>query len=501
MLTVKEVIQNEFKSKHNYALREVFNIFSQIYNISKEEFKFIGYGYDEIIEILENGKIGEKSNDEFFLRKVDIWNLFLYIADKIELNSQKVEKKECIKLIKKNKKSMKMLKDSKKGTRLLIDAKKIEDIILLTFSEKENYIILCQGENSIDGILAEYSVENGKKENEFFVEVNNIDDIFYKVFDYRKIEKEVFYTIKDLEQRLTYPADLNNYYIDDSIIYHCENEWIKFSPSQIKEIIKKDYEGTFEFFKFGSWKIYGSDEEFKDRYGKHSISLEDSNKIRPDGYCINKGKLQYLMNSTYCRYLMYELEHRLLKPNYKFSVKELEEEINKLSKEKIIDYSKNILCELNSSYIEDINKIRNDNKRKLQEYKHVLELIKKGKQDKIIENVDGYLDLESLINKLEMIEYKNTSRDILKNIKTLLEEDSRGYSTKIAKKLYNKQATYNENIRELKKISYELQGECSKKVNEIYNNLITIRKSIKDEFKLSIFDLYFSFNRDNFYDE
>ena len=312
-----------------------------------------------------------------------------------------------------------MLKDSRKGKRLLIDAKKIEDIILLTFSEKENYIILCQGKNSIDGILAEYSVENGKKENEFFVEVNDIDNIFYKVFDYRKIEKEVFYTIKDLEKRLTYPADLNNYYIEDSIIYHCENEWIKFSPSHIKEIIKEDYEGTSEFFKFGNWKIYGSDEEFKDNFGKHSIPLEDFNKIRPEGHCINKGKLQYLMNSTYCRYLMYELEHRLLKPNYKFSVKELEEEINKLSKEKIIDYSKNILCELNNSYIEDINEIRNDNKRKLQEYKHVLELIKKGKQDKIIENVDGYLDLESLINKLEMIEYKNTSRDILKNIKTL----------------------------------------------------------------------------------
>ena len=501
MLTVKEVIQNEFKSKNNYTLREVFNIFSQIYNIKKEEFKFIGYGYDEIIEILESGKIGEKISEEFFLKKEDIWDLFLNIAEKIELNSQKVEKEECIKLIKENKKSMKILKDSKKGTRLLIDAEKIEDIILLTFSEKENYIILYQGENSIDGILAEYSVENGKKENEFFVEVNDIDDIFYKVFDYRKIEKEVFYTIKDLEKRLTYPADLNNYYIDDSIIYHCENEWIKFSPSHIKEIIKEDYEGTSEFFKFGNWKIYGSDEEFKDNFGKHSIPLEDFNKIRPEGHCINKGKLQYLMNSTYCRYLMYELEHRLLKPNYKFSVKELEEEINKLSKEKIIDYSKNILCELNNSYIEDINEIRNDNKRKLQEYKHVLELIKKGKQDKIIENVDGYLDLETLINKLEMIEYKNTSRDILKNIKTLLEEDSRGYSTKIAKKLYNKQATYNENLRELKKESYELQGECSKKVNEIYSNLINIRKSIKNEAKLSNFDLYFLFNRDDFYDE
>ena len=436
MLTVNEVIQNEFKSKHSYALREVFNIFSQIYNISKEEFKFIGYGYDEIIEILEDGKIGEKSNDEFFLKREDIWNLFLCIADKIELNSQE-EKIECIKLIKKNKKSMKLLKDSKEGTRLLIDVKK----------------------------------------------------------------NEAFYTIKDLEKRLTYPADLNNYYIEDSIIYHCENEWIKFSPSHIKEIIKEDYEGTSEFFKFGNWKIYGSDEEFKDNFGKHSIPLEDFNKIRPEGHCINKGKLQYLMNSTYCRYLMYELEHRLLKPNYKFSVKELEEEINKLSKEKIIDYSKNILCELNNSYIEDINEIRNDNKRKLQEYKHVLELIKKGKQDKIIENVDGYLDLESLINKLEMIEYKNTSRDILKNIKTLLEEDSRGYSTKIAKKLYNKQATYNENLRELKKESYELQGECSKKVKKIYNNLIDIRKSIKDEAKLSNFDLYFLFNRDDFYDE
>lgn len=436
MLTVNEVIQNEFKSKHSYALREVFNIFSQIYNISKAEFKFIGYGYDEIIEILEDGKIGEKSNDEFFLKREDIWNLFLCIADKIELNSQE-EKIECIKLIKKNKKSMKLLKDSKEGTRLLIDVKK----------------------------------------------------------------NEAFYTIKDLEKRLTYPADLNNYYIDDPIIYYCEKEWIKFSSSQIKEIIKKDYEGTFEFFKYGNWKIYGPDEEFKNRYGKHSIPLKNSNKIRPEGYCINKGKLQYLMNSTYCRYLIYELEHRLLKPNYKFSVKELEEEINKLSKEKIIDYSKNILCELNSSYIEDINKIRNDNKRKLQEYKHVLELIKKGKQDKIIENVDGYLDLESLINKLEMIEYKNTSRDILKNIKTLLEEDSRGYSTKIAKKLYNKQATYNENLRELKKEAYELQGECSKKVKKIYNNLIDIRKSIKDEAKLRNFDLYFLFNRDDFYDE
>lgn len=436
MLTVNEVIQNEFKSKHSYALREVFNIFSQIYNISKAEFKFIGYGYDEIIEILEDGKIGEKSNDEFFLKREDIWNLFLCIADKIELNSQE-EKIECIKLIKKNKKSMKLLKDSKEGTRLLIDVKK----------------------------------------------------------------NEAFYTIKDLEKRLTYPADLNNYYIDDPIIYYCEKEWIKFSSSQIKEIIKKDYEGTFEFFKYGNWKIYGPDEEFKNRYGKHSIPLKNSNKIRPEGYCINKGKLQYLMNSTYCRYLIYELEHRLLKPNYKFSVKELEEEINKLSKEKIIDYSKNILCELNNSYIEDMNKIRSDNKRKLQEYKYVLELIKKGKRDKIIKNVDGYLDLKTLINKLEMIEYKDSSRDILKNIKTLLEEDSREYSTKIAKKLYNKQATYNENLRELKKESYELQGECSKKVKKIYNNLIDIRKSIKDEAKLSNFDLYFLFNRDDFYDE
>lgn len=436
MLTVNEVIQNEFKSKHSYALREVFNIFSQIYNISKAEFKFIGYGYDEIIEILEDGKIGEKSNDEFFLKREDIWNLFLCIADKIELNSQE-EKIECIKLIKKNKKSMKLLKDSKEGTRLLIDVKK----------------------------------------------------------------NEAFYTIKDLEKRLTYPADLNNYYIDDPIIYYCEKEWIKFSSSQIKEIIKKDYEGTFEFFKYGNWKIYGPDEEFKNRYGKHSIPLKNSNKIRPEGYCINKGKLQYLMNSTYCRYLIYELEHRLLKPNYKFSVKELEEEINKLSKEKIIDYSKNILCELNNSYIEDMNKIRSDNKRKLQEYKYVLELIKKGKRDKIIKNVDGYLDLKTLINKLEMIEYKDSSRDILKNIKTLLEEDSREYSTKIAKKLYNKQATYNENLRELKKESYKLQGECSKKVKKIYNNLIDIRKSIKDEAKLSNFDLYFLFNRDDFYDE
>lgn len=436
MLTVNEVIQNEFKSKHSYALREVFNIFSQIYNISKAEFKFIGYGYDEIIEILEDGKIGEKSNDEFFLKREDIWNLFLCIADKIELNSQE-EKIECIKLIKKNKKSMKLLKDSKEGTKLLIDVKK----------------------------------------------------------------NEAFYTIKDLEKRLTYPADLNNYYIDAPIIYYCEKEWIKFSSSQIKEIIKKDYEGTFEFFKYGNWKIYGSDEEFKNRYGKHSIPLKNSNKIRPEGYCINKGKLQYLMNSTYCRYLIYELEHRLLKPNYKFSVKELEEEINKLSKEKIIDYSKNILCELNNSYIEDMNKIRSDNKRKLQEYKYVLELIKKGKRDKIIKNVDGYLDLKTLINKLEMIEYKDSSRDILKNIKTLLEEDSREYSTKIAKKLYNKQATYNENLRELKKESYKLQGECSKKVKKIYNNLIDIRKSIKDEAKLSNFDLYFLFNRDDFYDE
>ena len=108
MLTVNEVIQNEFKSKHSYALREVFNIFSQIYNISKAEFKFIGYGYDEIIEILEDGKIGEKSNDEFFLKREDIWNLFLCIADKIELNSQE-EKIECIKLIKTNKKSMKLI--------------------------------------------------------------------------------------------------------------------------------------------------------------------------------------------------------------------------------------------------------------------------------------------------------------------------------------------------------------------------------------------------------
>lgn len=492
-LSIKEVISYKFEDNRYYTLNDIIKIFSQYYNIDVEEFKLVGYSYKEVIDIVNNNHhIKMNSNGDFIFSKYGIWELFLNLFSKIELNDEKIEISSKIyeRWFNRNANTIvKIFEPRKKGSKLLLDDLIIEKVLLKMFPKELDYNYSYRKEIILN-ILEKYGLDYEEKDNKFILDMENLPKFLKELMSNIELTITRYYSINDIQKRLQYPANLNNYYIDSPLIYYCEEKWIDYSKSRIQEIIMEDYDGIVEFYKGKNWKIYGPDERFKNELGKWSIPIECSSEIRPEGYSINKGKLQYLMNSTYCKYLILELERRILRVNYKYSLSELEGAISKLSKVKILDYSSKILVDINKYYIENIESILDSNKERIKECRHVIEEIQKYRKQNTLRALEVYKELKTAVNKLERIKYSIPTEDILTNINDILKKDKKNNSINIARKLYKKQIRNDENFEKFRLKSYSLQGECSRIVEEIKENLLEFRKSLKQK-KLIQFDLYF----------
>lgn len=494
-LSIKKVILDLFEENQYYELKVVFNMFAQYYKINIKQFTFVGYNYNQVVDIAKDNNIGKIKNNNVLLLKKDIWELFLNIFDRIELNDkrEKLSKEKYQDVFNNNIKNLsKVLMSSVKDkSRINIDIVILQKILDEIFSKNLGYIYNDGGKENLENFLKFYSAGFNEKKNKFIIEVGNIENIINESYKYIEVWKEKYYSISDIKKRLNYPANIDNYYINSSGIYHSKNKWIDYSTSGIQEIVRKDYEGESEFFKIGNWKIYGSDEQYKDAKGKHKIPVERSLEIRPKGHKINKGKLQYLMNSTYCRYLLLELEQRILHENYKYPLTELRDTIRTLSIKEIINYSSGILIELNNQYEENIKDIIRDNNNKVQNYEYIIKTIKEYRKHNTLRKLEGYTKLKTSINKLKTIKYKAPMNDILTNIETILGNNDKDYVTKISKKLYNKQIRNNKNEEKFRNNSYKLQGECSRLVEVIKKNLQQHRKTLTQD-KLNVFDFIFN---------
>lgn len=494
MLSIREVLLYEFEKNRYYSLKDIFSKFAQYYNINIEEFTFVGYSYNEVVDIVKDNNIGKIEDENILLLSKDIWELFLNICDKIELDDkkEKLSEEQYQEVFNENIRNVSkvLINGMKDKSRIHIDVFILQKILDEIFSDV-GYIYSDRGKENLEVFLKFYSAGYDKNKSKFIIEVNNIENIINDLYKYIDVWKEEYYSISDIKKRLKYPANLDNYYINSPWIYYGEYEWIDYSMSGIQEIVRKDYEGESEFFKFGSWKIYGSDERYKDKKGKHEIPRKRSSEIRPEGYELNKGKLQYLMNSTYCTYLIIELERRILNVNYKYALTELEDKIKELSNTEIMDYSSGILVDINKYYMDNITFILDSNKIRIQEYRDIIDRIQKYRKQNTLRALKGYKELKTAVNKLEKIKYIiPTEEDILTNISTILEKSCKDNIKNIARKLYNKQIRNDKNFKKFRLKSYSLQGEGSKKAEEIKGDLKEFRKTLKQK-KLIQFDLYF----------
>lgn len=500
-LPINTLIHKEFYVDKFYSVDDIFKIFANHYGIELEEFKFLNRDKQEISDILngiflDNESLGniKKENGRVIVNKIGIWKLFLKVNKEIELSDKKIKltKKEFEKLVDKNKENiMKIINKYKIKNNFLIDETDVVTILSAIFSKEIGYYFDDGGKDNITNILK--NKVNSKfitKYNKFIISKEAMIKLIDKLYDIIELQKEKFYSIRDVLERLNYPARLESYYLDEPWIYHDDNMWIKYDKTHIQDIIREDYIGEKEFFKIGNWRIYGSDEEYKDSEGRHTIKTF---LRRPEGYKENAGVLEYLMNATYCRYLIIELEKRKLEGGYKYSLSNIEYKLTNLPKETIINYSEKILKEFDEYYKGKTRSIIRDNQNRINNYVSIIDNTKKLKSLGILPKIDKVNELKKLVSKLQKIKYKNQDLDnLIDGIKELIksENDKTKYIKNCAKRLYNNQIKLEKNFRKISRKSCQLQGECNKIVEEINKEILRISTTLNKK-DLGILELLF----------
>ena len=492
-LPINILIKEEFKVDKFYNVDDIFRIFASHYNIELEEFKFLNRDKQQVSNILNkmHKDIGDcvlcikKDNNKIVVNSVSIWNLFLKISDEIELSDKKVKitKEEYQKLINENNKRIaEIINSYKDKDGFLIDETDVTKILSAIFPQELGYYFYDGGKDNITNILQNKVVSRyNENNNKFIISKNNMLELIYKLYDFIELQKEKYYTISDVLERLKYPARLENYYLNEPWIYYDDNKWVNYDKTHIQKIIKKDYTGEKEFFKIGDWRIYGSDEEYKDSEGKYRITKFLK---RPEGYSENPGVLKYLMNSTYCQYLISEIEQRKLANKYKYSLSDIEGKLNNISKDGVEQYAVEFLKELDRYYKTELKSLIKDNDIRIKYYLYIIDTIKKCRKWKLLPNIDKINELKKITLKLEKIQYKNQDLDnIINEIKELVQavESKDEYVRKCARKLYNKQINVYNHISKVTEKSYKLQGEGNKITEKIKEEILKIKETLTEE--------------------
>lgn len=501
-LPINTLIHKEFYVDKFYSVDDIFKIFANHYGIELEEFKFLNRDKQEISKILEKMFLADerygyikKDNKYIVVNRIGLWNLFLKVSSEIELSDKKtkITREEYKKIINRNYKNIaKIINNYKYKDKFLIDENDVVEILSIIFSKEIGYYFNDGGKDNITNVLQNKVDSKFSKEYSKFIISNKIIlKLIDKLYDIIELQKESYYTINDVLERLNYPVRLENYYLDKPWIYHDDNIWIKYDKTHIQNIIKEDYTGEKEFFKVGDWRIYGPDEEYKDSEGRHTIKTF---LRRPEGYKENAGVLEYLMNATYCRYLIIELEKRKLEGGYKYSLSNIEYKLTNLPKETIINYSEKILKELDEYYKEKTRSIIRDNQNRINNYVSIIDNTKKLKSLGILPKIDKVNELKKLVSKLQKIKYKNQDLDnLIDGIKELIksENDKTKYIKNCVKRLYNNQIKLEKNFKKISRKSCQLQGECNKIVEEINKEILRISTTLNKK-DLGILELLFS---------
>lgn len=497
-LPVDKLINKEFKSYELYSVDDIFKIFANHYNIGVNKFKFFNYDKKEVSNKLSkialNGKNATNINIISFNGGI-VSQLFIQIKNEIELidKKEKITKKEYEKLVDENaEKIAKIINNYKFKSKFLIDESDISEILSAIFPREAGYYFYDGGKETISNILQNnINSSYDKKRNKFIISEKDILELIGILYGTIELQKESYYTINDVIERLKYPAKLENYYLGAPWIYYSNNMWIKYDKTHIQKIIKGDYTGDQEFFKTGDWRIYGSDSKYKDNNGIHRIM--NDREIRDD-YGYNSGQEKYLMNATYCKYLLIELENRKSKVRYKFSLSDLEKKLSNFSKKEIVDYSNKFLKEINEYYKEEIQSIIKDNNNKINYYNALINDINECERMGVLSKIDKVSELKKKIDKLQKIKFKNQNLDgIITGIKDVIKNDNSdsGDIKKCAKRLYNNQIKNYENIQKIARKSYQLQGECNKIVEEINKEILRISITLNEK-DLGILKLLFN---------
>ena len=493
-LSVDKLINKEFKPYELYSVDDIFKIFANHYNIGVNKFKFFNYDKKEVSNKLSkialNGKNATNINIISFNGDI-VSKLFIQIKNEIELidKKEKITKEEYLILVNKNKERIaKIIKNCKFKSGFLIDESDILEIISAIFPSGAGYYFYDGGKETISNILKNnINSSYDKKRNKFIISEKDIFELIDILYGTIELQKESYYTINDVIERLKYPARLENYYLRAPWIYYSNNMWIKYDKTHIQKIIMGDYTVDQEFTKIGDWRIYGPDSKYKDNNGIHRIM--NDREIRDD-YGYNSGKEKYLMNATYCRHLLIELENRKSKVGYKFSLLDLEKNLSNFSKKEIVDYSNKFLKEINGYYKEEIQSIIKDNNNKINYYNALINDINECERMGVLSKIDKVSELKKKIDKLQKIKFKNQNSDnIITGIKDLIKNNNldKGDIKKCAKRLYNKQIKNYKNVDKIARKSYQIQGECNKIVEEINKEILEIR-SILNEKDLRIFE-------------
>lgn len=481
-MKVTEIIYS-LKENKLYTLPEVLQEFTSKRNKTKND--ILGYTLHDLQNIIED-EISNKmesfdcsKNISFLLDKYSIFWLFEKICGKIELfdNRTEIDEKELSSLVKKNMRELKRFLDSKSSGKCIgLDEEDIVDLIDIIFSKNKEYIYTITGgrpcvTEKLKGVAR--SIDNNGKYI-IIKDDNSINQLFSMIENIVTVWRERYYSISDVIDRLKYPALLDNYYINSPYVYYKDDNWIKYDISYIQRLIKKDYEGKNEFPKVRDWRIYGSDGNYKDRFGVHDLG--EKYIPRPEGIdSINSGTLMYYMNTAYCKSLIYELERRALKQSYQITENEIKIQLLDSLKDNMLhEKIEEILQEIWDNYYNSLKCIISDNFNKINMYLYNIDIIE-DLEKYCYTGLDTNLcwcEFKQHIDSLAKLDYKEEKfTTISKNIDEILKSkymDKKDKINIIAKKIYNKQIKSSESIQKNREKFYTVQGECSK----IYESII-----------------------------
>lgn len=323
------------------------------------------------------------------------------------------------------------------------------------------------------------------------IQISNDNYLMNKVFIFDlldevqgriELQKNVFYPVRYVLNRLEYPVHLDKYYFD--------GPWSDFDKTYIQRIIKKDYDGIDEFFKqYDGWMIYGSDENYKDVDGKFDLGFMSS--PRPKGYEKRYAGLpKYLMNWEYVKNLACELEKRKFTSNHKLSLKEIRMALYNLNRDEIVKFANDFLNESQQYYLLEIKKLDVEKSNRTNQYNSMIQRIKDCISYGYFQQFVEMNELRKQVSALNsMKSFKLNFQTVLKKVVERVDGDFLSDEEcweLVAKSLYNKQNKVEKDFKNYRQTVFESISECAKCERKVLIILQVIKQQLSGQ-QLDIF--------------
>jgi len=318
--------------------------------------------------------------------------------------------------------------------------------------------------------------------NYYIMNKKFIFDLLDEVQGKIELQKNVFYPVRYVLNRLEYPVHLDKYYFD--------GPWSDFDKTYIQRIIKNDYSGIDEFSKqYDGWKIYGSDENYKDVDGK--INLGSKASPRPKGYEKRYAGLpKYLMNWEYVKNLACELEKRKFTSNHKLSLKEIRIALYNLNRDEIVKFANDFLNESQQYYLLEIKKLDVEKSNRTNQYNSMIQRIKDCISYGYFQQFVEMNELRKQVSALNsMKRFKLNFQTVLKKVVERVDGDFLSDEEcweLVAKSLYNKQNKVEKDFKNYRQTVFESISECAKCERKVLIILQVIKQQLSGQ-QLDIF--------------